>query len=121
MVLMWEGKNCVEFFSFCFSFLSKQAGGGTASRAGSVERQQQPLRVLFTCVRDGSDNFEEGRLFFIVFLLSLGLSQVGYTPLLWLFVLVGRGSGCDDNKEEILDRWSLSNFRRNLGNIILIS
>lgn len=26
MVLMWEGKNCVEFFSFCFSFLraSKQ-------------------------------------------------------------------------------------------------
>jgi hypothetical protein len=65
VVLMWEGRDCVEFLSvvFCFSFLSKQAGGGTASRAGSVESQQQPLRVLFTCVRDGSDNFEEGRLF----------------------------------------------------------
>lgn len=42
-----------------------------------------------------------------------------YPPFFgFLYYVVGRGSGCDDNKEEILDGWSLSNFRRNLGNII---
>ena len=60
--LMWEESSALSF-EFCFLVSASQQEGHSKPRRECGKTSGSLLRVLFTCVRDGSDNFEEGRLF----------------------------------------------------------